>query len=168
MFNDQALASILPTCTAHRASVPRLTQMPGRMPREEDSFLQLHRVAELHRLVEARRGRQEPLDADRDRERSSLYRSALLHLSGAASRYSIRDVQVGDDEPSDAEPPSSTMDAADEQYWDLHAQASRQSEIRAGFRICCCPSVLHMFWMRAYVLARATASSRETCANKST
>ena len=108
--------------------------MPGRTPREEESILsqlQLHRVAELHRVVEARARRQEASESDRDRERdrdrdrdrTTLYRSALLHVSGAASRYHnpMRDLYPLDDDPSEDEQPSAAR-ASDPASRELESQ----------------------------------------------
>lgn len=83
--------------------------MPGRSPGEEDNILsqlQLHRVQELHRLVEQRRIRSEQIEGGRDREREResdriTFRTALRRLSGAAaSRYEsvFADSLASDDE----------------------------------------------------------------------
>ena len=124
--------------------------MPGRMPGEEESILsqlQLHRVAELHRVVEQRRTRLEGLESERDRDRErerdrpTLYRAALRHLSGGASRYVPtsnleRDLYPLDDVPAetDAEPPFDLSFA--DQGWELAPEVTWNAGMYLSHRMC--------------------------------
>ena len=107
--------------------------MPGREPREEDSVLsqlQLHRVAELHRVVEQRRAAANSIqDRERDRERPLVYHTALRPWASAVPRYVPPSSTAGalfavDDEPADPQLDPRAEDTTATQIWELGPQVA--------------------------------------------